>query len=59
MRSPSSSRSVYERAGYEPPVPPRQLAELVLAVGAGTELEQAASPDALGGELVADVLATC
>ena len=40
-----------------PPVPPRQLAELVLAVGTGVQLEQAASPDALGGELVADVLA--
>ncbi len=49
--------SLHARAGSVPPVPPRQLAELVLAVGTGVQLEQAASPDALGGELVADVLA--
>jgi len=31
------------------PVPPRQLAELVLALETGVALEQLASPDALGG----------
>ena len=31
------------------PSPPRQLAELLLAVEAGLALEQAANPDALGG----------
>jgi AcrR family transcriptional regulator len=31
------------------PLPPRQLAELLLAVEAGLALEQAADPDALGG----------
>ena len=33
--------------------PPRRLAELALALSVGTTLEQAASPDALGGPLLA------
>ena len=33
--------------------PPRPLAELALALSVGTTLEQAASPDALGGPLPA------
>ena len=45
--------SLYERAGAEPPLPPQRMAEVVLAIGNGTQLEQAASPEALGGELVA------
>jgi len=48
--------TLYERATEEPPFPPRQMAEVVLAVGAGIELEQAANPDALQGPCVADVL---
>ena len=31
------------------PFPPRQLAELLLAIEAGLALEQLANPDALGG----------
>ncbi|MGZ4201393.1 MAG: TetR/AcrR family transcriptional regulator [Thermoleophilaceae bacterium] len=48
---------LYERAAEEPPFPPRRMAEIVLAVGAGTQLEQAADPDALDGPLAASVLA--
>jgi AcrR family transcriptional regulator len=49
--------SAYEPAGAEPPLPPRHLAELVLAIGTGAQLEHAVSPEALGGDLVAEVLA--
>ena len=48
--------ALHERAGTEPPLPPRELAELVLAIGAGLELEQAADPRALQGPLVLDLL---
>jgi AcrR family transcriptional regulator len=48
--------TLYERAGEEPPFLPRQMAEVVLAIGAGAELEQAANPDALDGPLVAELL---
>ena len=48
--------SLYERAGDEPPLPPRRMAEVMLAVGTGTELEMAANPEALGGDLAAAVL---
>ena len=48
--------TVYERAGEEPPFEPRRMAELVMAIGAGTELEQAANPDALEGPFVAEML---
>jgi AcrR family transcriptional regulator len=48
--------TVYTRAGETPPFPPRQMAELVLAIGVGAELEQAANPDALQGRFVADLL---
>jgi len=41
--------SISERAGETLPSPPRQLAELVLAIEAGLALEQSANPDALGG----------
>ena len=48
---------IYERAGEVPPFAPRQLAQLVMAMGAGVELEQAADPNALDGPLVAELLA--
>jgi AcrR family transcriptional regulator len=48
---------LHERAGSEPPLPPRELAELILAIGAGLQLEQAANADALQGPLVLDLLA--
>jgi AcrR family transcriptional regulator len=48
--------AIYARAGEKPPFPPHQLAELVLAIGVGAELEQAANPDALQGRFVADLL---
>ena len=41
--------SISERAGETLPSPPRQLAELVLAIEAGLALEQSANSDALGG----------
>ena len=43
--------------GAEPAVPPRQLAELLLALSSGVTLEQAARPDALGGRQLAAHLA--
>jgi len=41
--------SISEGVGATFPSPPRQLAELVLAIEAGLALEQSANPDALGG----------
>jgi AcrR family transcriptional regulator len=40
---------IMARGGKEPPWPPRHLAELVVALRAGSVLEQAADPDALQG----------
>jgi AcrR family transcriptional regulator len=40
---------ISERGAEDLPFPPRQLAELLLAVETGLALEQQASPDALGG----------
>jgi AcrR family transcriptional regulator len=48
--------ALYERAGQPPPFPPREMAELVYAIGGGAVLEQAADPDALQGPLLADLL---
>lgn len=48
--------TAYERGGEEPAFPPRQMAEMMLAIGAGAQLEQAADPDALQGPLVAELL---
>ena len=50
-------RTLYERAGEEPLFPPRQMAEVVLALGIGTELEQLANPDALDGPLGPELFA--
>jgi AcrR family transcriptional regulator len=36
---------LYQRAGRTPPLPPADLARLLVAVGAGARLEQAAEPD--------------
>ena len=41
--------SISEQGGEGLPFPPRQLAELLLAIETGLALEQLASPDALGG----------
>jgi AcrR family transcriptional regulator len=41
--------SIGERGAGSLPFPPRQLAELLMAIEAGLALEQLASPDALGG----------
>jgi AcrR family transcriptional regulator len=41
--------SISEGAGETLASPPRQLAELVLAIETGLALEQSANPDALGG----------
>ncbi|HJW69278.1 MAG TPA: TetR/AcrR family transcriptional regulator [Candidatus Binatia bacterium] len=38
---------LHARAGLRPAVPPRTMAELILALGAGVTLERAADPDAL------------
>jgi AcrR family transcriptional regulator len=40
-------QGLHARAGVEPAFPPRTMAELILAVGAGVTLERAADPDAL------------
>jgi AcrR family transcriptional regulator len=37
---------LYQRAGEPPPLPPADLARLLIAVGAGARLEQAAEPPA-------------
>jgi AcrR family transcriptional regulator len=47
---------VYEGAADEPPLPPRELAEALLAIDTGVALEQAANPSALKGSLVAERL---
>ncbi len=41
--------TISEGGGETLPFPPRQLAELLLAIEAGLALEQSANPDALGG----------
>jgi AcrR family transcriptional regulator len=43
--------------GEELPLPPRQLAEIMLTIGFGAALEQAANPDALGGPSLAQRIA--
>jgi AcrR family transcriptional regulator len=48
--------TIYARAGDKPPFPAPHMAEIVLAIGVGSELEQAANPDALQGPFVADLL---
>jgi len=48
---------VSARDGQAPAVAPRRLAELALALSVGATLEQAASPDALGGPQLAAQLA--
>ena len=48
--------SVYARADSAPPLAQRQMAEFLLAVGSGVQLEQAADAQALCGELMAGVL---
>ena len=48
---------LHERAGTEPPCPVRVLAELILAVGAGTALERVAVADALPAELLSRLIA--
>jgi AcrR family transcriptional regulator len=45
----SSLTVISERGEESLPFPPRQLAELVLAIDTGLALEQQADPDALGG----------
>jgi len=50
--------AVAEGATGPLPLPPRQLAELLLGLEVGLALEQVANPDALGGEAAADVLAS-
>lgn len=49
--------TVYERTGQTPPLPPAELAQLVVAVGAGARLEQAAEPGARPVTLFAHLLA--
>jgi AcrR family transcriptional regulator len=48
---------LYERAGERPPLPPGELARLLVAVGAGARLEQAAGPAPSPVTLLAGVLA--
>ncbi len=48
---------LYQRAGEPPPLPPADLARLLIAVGAGARLEQAAEPGSLPATLLAGQLA--
>ena len=48
---------LYQRAGHPPPLPPADLARLLVAVGAGARLEQAAEPDSSSATLLAGQLA--
>jgi AcrR family transcriptional regulator len=49
--------AVSERAGQEFAFPPRAMAEVMLAISTGSVLEQAANPDAVGGPMMASLLA--
>ena len=44
---------LYQRAGHPPPLPPADLARLLVAVGVGARLEQAAEPDSFPATLLA------
>jgi AcrR family transcriptional regulator len=48
---------LYQRAGHPPPLPPADLARLLVAVGAGARLEQAAEPGSFPATLLAGQLA--
>ena len=48
---------LYQRAGHPPPLPPADLARLLVAVGVGARLEQAAEPDSFPATLLAGQLA--
>jgi len=48
---------LYERAGQPPPLPPADLARLLVAAGAGARLEQAAEPGSPPATLLAGQLA--
>jgi AcrR family transcriptional regulator len=48
---------LYQRAGEPPPLPPAELARLLVAVGAGARLEQAAGPGSSPATLLAGLLA--
>jgi AcrR family transcriptional regulator len=48
--------TVQERMDGRLPFPPAQMAQFVLAAGAGFELEQAVDPEALGGPHAAELL---
>jgi AcrR family transcriptional regulator len=48
---------LYQRAGEPPPLPPAELARLLVAVGAGARLEQAAGPGSSPVTLLAGLLA--
>ena len=47
---------LHTRAGLEPVVPPRTMAEFIVAFGAGAALERAADPDALPSTAVAEMM---
>ena len=49
--------AISARSGQEPAMELRQLAELMLGLSVGVTLEQAASPDALGGREAAEQVA--
>jgi AcrR family transcriptional regulator len=48
---------LYQRAGEPPPLPPADLARLLIAVGAGVRLEQAAEPGTYPVTPLGDLLA--
>jgi hypothetical protein len=48
---------LYDRADEPPPLPAPQLAQLLVALGAGARLEQAVDPESLPATLFAGLLA--
>lgn len=48
---------LYQRAGGPPPLRPADLARLLVVVGAGARLEQAADPDSAPATLPAGLMA--
>jgi AcrR family transcriptional regulator len=48
--------TIYEQAGDPPPLPPADLARLLLTVSAGARLEHATNPDVLPVALLADLV---
>ncbi len=47
---------LYERAGQPPPLPPEEMAQMILTIESGIRLEQAADPDVSGSAAAFEAL---